>query len=356
MDVRGGVATLAATDLEASIKVTVECDQADEDGCVLLPAEQMSAILSVTPDRSLSLDCDGNRVQVRGERTRHGLLTDNPQDYPAVDTESDGKFYTVKAGAFCEGIKRAAASSADNSSRFTLDSVYLDISESEVCAVGTDGAGMTVQKIANMPSDGYDPCAAIIPASSAKLLGNVFSGGGDVEVSVSENAVFVRNENAAVRATLLQGRYPKWMEVIPGGKAIAAFECVAGVLLEAIRQADICSKQGWVTLSIGDGTLVVSSIGESGDAEVRLPVSCADALPPVTYQPHLICNALRLLKRETIIYVGIHRDRNNNKVLKMTADGGWTFVLMPSGEGNGHSTIDSRPLDGSPRYAGGDGD
>ena len=136
----GGKITLTATDMEVGIRLDLEEGvTVQTEGTALLPVQRTMAILRENNDEVLEFETDESGIRVKGKRSKFKLPGNNPDEFPAVAGFDEDKYHVLPTRLFREMVKRTVFATDSDSSRFALGGVLLEMEESRVTAVGTDG-------------------------------------------------------------------------------------------------------------------------------------------------------------------------------------------------------------------------
>ncbi|VAX40892.1 hypothetical protein MNBD_PLANCTO03-1191, partial [hydrothermal vent metagenome] len=91
---KGGTLTLAATDAEISLRLQVDQVDVEQPGEALIPADKLRQIVSAEDNEpTLTLEADGDTVDIRGEDAHFKVYGHPPEDFPAT-----GDFKTAVTG------------------------------------------------------------------------------------------------------------------------------------------------------------------------------------------------------------------------------------------------------------------
>ena len=134
LEVTADCAMLSATDLEVGIRMEVPGFEVSAPGTVVLPISRFGPILRESTDEKLSLESDGRSTLVRGQRSEFRLPAENPDEFPAVSLFQEEKYHELPARFFREIVRRTAFATDNESSRYALGGVLLEMSEERIAA------------------------------------------------------------------------------------------------------------------------------------------------------------------------------------------------------------------------------
>ena len=134
------------TDLEVGIRVDVPGFEVEAPGSVVLPRDRFGKILTESSDEKLDLESDGRKVLVRGQRSEFQLPSENPDEFPSVLAFEEQKYHEMPARFFREVIRRTVYATDNESSRYALGGVLVELSANGLTAVATDGRRLARQE------------------------------------------------------------------------------------------------------------------------------------------------------------------------------------------------------------------
>jgi DNA polymerase III subunit beta len=324
-------ATMLATDLEVGIRIEVPGVQVEVPGSVLLPIGRFGMILRESSDEKLHLETDGARTRVRGERSEFHLPTENPDEFPEVAAFSEEKYHKLPARFFRELVRRTIFATDNESSRYALGGVLIEISAENLIGVGTDGRRLAKQEGPAKAVGAHESRdRTIVPTRSMQLLERALADNeGEIDVAARENDLMVRGERCTIYTRLVEGRFPKWRDVFPKMDQMTRIEMSVGPFHSAVRQAGIVTDENHrgVDFTFGDGRLVLlARSAEAGESRVEMPVAYEGAEIGVMLDPRYVSDFLKVLDPDTTITLSL-RDAES-AVVASTADG-YSYVIMP---------------------------
>jgi DNA polymerase-3 subunit beta len=135
-----GRAILSATDLEVGIRIELEGVEVDAAGTVLLPASRLSAIVrEAAPGTVFEISSDGTAAIVKAPRSQFRLPGEDPLEFPSVATFPEEACFELTPLLVRELVKRTVFATDNESSRYALGGVLIELTSSGVIGVGTDG-------------------------------------------------------------------------------------------------------------------------------------------------------------------------------------------------------------------------
>ena len=172
LEVSESGAILLATDLEIGIRIQVAGIQVDVPGSAILPLARFGSILRESSDDTLRLESDGQATLVRGERSEFKLPAENPQEFPSVADFTEKSYHELPARALKEMIRRTIFATDNESSRYALGGVLLEMGPDKITAVGTDGRRLAKMEVPARSEGGHQSgdSMTIVPTKAMQLI------------------------------------------------------------------------------------------------------------------------------------------------------------------------------------------
>ena len=327
-----GGAIVSATDLEIGIRAAVEGVETLAAGSVLLPSSRLVAILRESPAGTVfEIESDGTAAVVKAARSQFRLPVEDPLEFPSVAAFPEGPCFELSTPLVRELVRRTVFATDNESSRYALGGVLVELGPTAVIAVGTDG-----RRLAKMEGPcqtlGGDPGEAqpIVPSRAMQLVERSLGAAEEpVLVAVRGSEILVRVGQTTISARLVEGRFPRWRDVFPERPEAARVQLVAGPMLGAVRQAAIVTsdQSKGVDFSFEPGQLVLAGrSAESGESRVELPIDYAGEAIRIKLDPRFVSEFLRVLDGGTGISVEI---TDSQSACVCRTEDGYGYVIMP---------------------------
>ena len=332
LEVSGDMAQLTATDLDVALRTEVGGLAVESPGTMVLPVGRFGSILRESSDEKLSIETDGTNTVVRGRSSEFQLPAENPDDYPTVTSFNEERYHEVPAVFFRQLVRRTIFATDNESSRYALGGVMVSFVGDEIDGVGTDGRRLAWQHGPAKSVGGHDNegMTTIIPTRAMTILDRALAESDDeVQLSVRENDVLVRSRRMMLYARLVEGRFPKWRDVLPNTEGATSFELAVGPFHSAVRQAAIVTsdERRGVDFTFGEGKLALAAFGaEDGQSHVEMPLAYEGPGIVVTLDPRYLSDFLRVLDPAQTITMTV---RNAETAAVLRTGDGYTYIVMP---------------------------
>jgi len=328
-----GLLTLAATDLEVGLRLSIDQVDVQKPGAALVPSDKLSQIVRASFDPTLTIETKESTVLIKGKDSRFTVFGHDPKEAPEVREFENVKVdCEVQAGVLRTLISRTLFAAAAEHSRYAINGVLIERDGRKLRLVATDGRRLAVAR-GECSKGEAGKVSCIVPTKALHMINKLIVDPEDaVKIAIEENqALFALGEGAhsAVLSTnLVEGAFPPFEDVIPKDQdKKVVFN--AGVLQSAIRQAALLTNEEskGVRLSFADNKLTLTSRApEMGEAEIHLDVEKYDGDPlEIGFNPGFITDALKVVDGQDVII----ELKAANKPGVLRTGNEFTYVIMP---------------------------
>ncbi len=323
---------LSATDLEVGIRIELPGMDVEAPGSIILPIGRFGSILRESSDEKLLLESDGNRTEVKGDRSKFQLPSENPDEFPAVVGFEEEKYHELPARFFRELVKRTVFATDSESSRYALGGVLLEMDEKGITAVGTDGRRLAKQEGPAKSVGGHNTgeSMTIVPTRAMQLIERALADNeANIQLAARGNDVLVKSDRVTIYSRLVEGRYPKWRDVFPRRDGMVRIEMQVGPFFSAVRQAAIVTSEErrGVNFTFGGGKAILAGHGaELGESHVEMPIAYDGAEITLSLDPRYVADFLKVLDPESTFALEVV---DSDCAAVGRTDDGYGYVIMP---------------------------
>ena len=321
----GGV--LSGSDLE--IRIDVEVD-ADPSLTVLLPRDRLQAILTPPPADEIMLTPDGSSCVVSCGRGTWTLPTEDAAEYPTWDVGTTKLVTRMPADQFARAVRGVVFATDNESSRYALGAVLIEVAGDVVTFVATDGRRLASVECARSQNEDNDPIAPLVPARVMEIIARLADHAGDagVQLEATGKELVATVGTARVTALLVEGRFPRWRDTLPKRETKATVVSRAD-LLSATRAAAICTSEDsrGVEYGFADGIWLHGKSSEKGESSITCEVLEAGKKCSVKLDPAFVSEWLRGISGDAEPNVEIEAVDDQSAVVLRCGDN--TGVIMP---------------------------
>jgi DNA polymerase-3 subunit beta len=326
-----GKATLIATDSEVGIRCEIPEVETDSVGDVLLPTQRIIAILREVQEDVVVLEVTDDALWVRTGRSEFRLSIEDPAEFPDVAAFDDDSYLIVPGRQLRQTIQRTLFATDVESTRYALGGVLVEAGKGQLALAATDSRRLAVaHTTCTSAGDGASTSSRpVVPSKAMSLIDrSIHSDEQEVHLAFHANDVLVRSGTSTIYARLVEGRFPKYQDVIPRDFK-TSIELVAGPFLSAVRQSIIVTNEEsrGVDFTFADGNLTLNSVGaDIGTSRIELPISYDGEPITITFDPKFVADFLKVLDASSSLTLNLI-DSGSAAVFK--TDGDYTYVVMP---------------------------
>ena len=333
MEARSGQTILMATDMELGIRIVANDVDVETEGDAVFPVGRFGSLLRENSDEKLRITADDQGIEVKGERSKFKLPAHNPDEFPNVEEFEATSYLETSAAAFKQLVHRTLFATDTESNRYALGGVLLEVDGDQITAVGTDGRRLAKMEVPVECVGGYSSFDAmtIVPSKSMQLIDRALVADEEAKIQLvaRSNDILIKTTNATIYSRLVDGRFPKWREVIPQGRDGATINMTVGPTLSAVRQAAIVSsdESRGITFSFEDGSLVLAGrTAEVGQSRVEIPISYEGDAIKLSLDNRFVSDFLRVLESDGNFTINV---TDGDSAALCTTEDGYSYVLMP---------------------------
>jgi DNA polymerase-3 subunit beta len=268
----GGRLHLAATDMELSLRSSLEA-QVAADGAVVVSGRTLLDIVRLLPGGEVSIEHlpDEGVVQIVSGAASFRLHTFSTEDFPRLPDVDAAQLYPVDREALLETVSRVSRAASRDESRPVLTGILVRFEEGKIVMAATDSYRLSVKET---PVTGQLPdLEAIIPARALAELSRIAGSSDEVQLGVHDNHVVFGAADAWLTTRRIDGQFPNYKQLLPEG-----FEHEVPVdrteLLDVVRRVSVMAQRNSpLRLRFAEGELTISAQTQDvGEAKESLPV------------------------------------------------------------------------------------
>ena len=285
MNVRLGDGHLTASDGEVQIQFELPEWTGD---ALLLPHARLAAILNASAGDLVTLAAGDTTCTVSAGAGTWTLPTEDVLEYPTWNVEGEKPVTRLPCDQFARAVRGVNFATDDDSSRFALGAVLLDVVGEVVTFVATDGRRLSAVECEHDLA--VDDSQTLVPSRVMAILARLAAVAGDasIQLEATANELVATVGAATVTARLVAGRFPRWRDVIPKVD-VQPTTVLASDLLSATRAAAICTSEASKGVDFAfaaNGIWLHGQSAEAGESSVTCPlvefgIECAVKLDPI---------------------------------------------------------------------------
>jgi DNA polymerase-3 subunit beta len=261
---------LAATDMEVSLRSSLEADVEDE-GSAVVPGKLLLDIARGLPADSVAIEhrVEEGVVVITAGTATYRLHTYAVEDFPRLPEVEGTPLSTVDGEALLDTVSRVARSASRDESRPVLTGILVRLEPGRIVMAATDSYRLSVKETT---VDGALPeLDAIIPARALQELTRIASDG-ELELGVHENHVVFGAGDSWLTTRRIDGQFPNYKQLLP-----EAFEYEVALprdeLLDVVRRVSVMvQRNSPLRLRFAEGELTITAQTQDvGEARESMP-------------------------------------------------------------------------------------
>jgi DNA polymerase-3 subunit beta len=300
LNAEGGQLTLAATDMELSLRASLEA-HVEGEGAVVVPGRLLVELARLLPEADVMIEqrADEGVIHVSSGSFESRLNTFTAEDFPRLPDAESLERHTVDRDALLETIARVGRSASRDESRPVLTGVLVRFEPGKLVMAATDSYRLSVKET---PLEGSVPeLEAIVPARALAELARIGQGAEQIELGVHENQVVFGVDGVWLTTRRIDGQFPYYKQLIP-----ESFDHEVPLprdeVLDVVRRiAVMAQRNSPLRLRFAEGQLTVSARTQDvGEAEESLPVPFSGEALEIGFNAEFLRDGIDSVTGETI--------------------------------------------------------
>ena len=317
---------LAATDMELSLRASLEADVAEE-GAAVVPGRLLGDIARLLPEGEVSITAkaDEGSLHVECGTASYRLQAYSVEDFPRLPEVDAVQAFEVEAGALLDTIGRVSRAASRDESRPVLTGVLVQFEAQKLVMAATDSYRLAVKEAdlgAAAPS-----LEAIVPARALGELARIAGDADAVELGVLENQIVFRVDGVWLTTRRIDGQFPNYRQLLP-----ETFEhevrASRAELADVVRRVSVLAERSNpLRLRFAEGELTASTqTPDVGEAKESLPIEFAGEPLEIGFNPSFLREGIESIDADDVVLRLISPLRP--VVIQGTSED-YTYLLMP---------------------------
>jgi DNA polymerase-3 subunit beta len=316
--------TLAATDMELSLRTTLEAD-VEGDGAVVVPGKPLVELARLLPESEVTLSYrpEEGTVQIVSGSYSSRLHVFNAEDFPRLPSV-DAQLHAIDREALLETVDRVARSASRDESRPVLTGILVRFEAGKLVMVATDSYRLSVKE--TELGEAAPELEAIIPARALTELSRL-AGGDAVELGVHENHVVFGTDGAWLTTRRIDGQFPNYRQLLPETFEVE-LTLPKAELADVVRRASVLAlRNSPLRLRLAEGELTVSAQTQDvGETQETMPAAYSGEEFVIGFNAEFLRDGVDSIVGDDVRMKLINPLR---PAILEDAAGDFTYLLMP---------------------------
>jgi DNA polymerase III subunit beta len=275
LEVEGETITLAASDLELSIRSTCPA-RVRHSGSGTIPARKLFDYFKLLPEGDVLVRFESDHwAGVNGGRNRARIAGMSRESFPALPDVPE-PIATLQLASLNSLISRVSFAISTEESRFTLNGALLLIGSGAMTMVATDGHRLSFACVSSDASVTGTPLRVLLPKRAMSEISKLSAGAkgiDSVQLSIDDNHLFFQIGHRLLITRKLTGNFPDYERVLPKDHPHVAQLERAGMqsaIARVSQFADGTSHAMRAQFKAGELRVFASCV-DSGESEEAVP-------------------------------------------------------------------------------------
>jgi DNA polymerase III subunit beta len=303
LDAEGERLTLAATDMELSLRSSLDA-QISSEGRVVVQGRLLVEIARLLPGGEVTLAHrpDEGVVEITSGSANYRLHTLSAEDFPRLPDATGAPLHSIDADALVSTAAQVSRAASRDESRPVLTGVLVRFEGGKLVMAATDSYRMSVRET---QVEGAAPdLEAIVPARALSELTRIAGGAGELDLGMHDNQLVFSLPEAGVLLTTrrIDGQFPNYQQLLPD-----TFEHELTLpreeLLEVVRRVAVVSQRNSpLRLRFAEGELTISArTPDVGEATESLPAPFEGEPLEIGFNPEFLREGIESVEGDEIV-------------------------------------------------------
>ncbi|MDD5275516.1 MAG: DNA polymerase III subunit beta [Methylovulum sp.] len=321
--------TLTGTDLEIQIIAKIDIATATS-GTITVPARKFLDICRLLPNGAeIKFEQQGDKIKILSNRSRFSLSCLPADNYPEFSESNLESHFFINAGKFKKALDKTTFCMANQDVRYYLNGLLLNISNSKLKLVASDGHRLSIYEDQLEQATGFE-ARIILPRKGVLELSRLLDDPEiELKVEFSANNIRIFIKNLIFSAKLVDSKYPDFSKVFQQ-EFFNQIHIQKTHLKEALTRVAILSNEKFkgVTLDIASGSLRISTHNpEHDEAEEELSIEYTGEPLSIAFNAQYLLDAVTNLDSELAVLT--IASNASSCFIDEPNECGYKFIVMP---------------------------
>ena len=333
LEVVGDTLTITGTDLELTIRLTIEVG-GERDGATVVPARLVGDIVKALPAGAVEVDLaaspaagDGSsEMSISAGRSQFSVRPLSIDDYPA-QSEPAADAVTLPAAAMADALRQVVRAASTDDARAVLTGVLLAAEDDGLRMVATDSYRLAVRDLpeSSMLGSGQK---VLIPGRALSELQRLMGNEESLMVRLGEREATFEAGSTRLSTRLIEGEFPNYRNLLPSSYP-NLLTISKPAIIEAIRRVKILAQDSTpVRMTLGGDTVQLEAITQDvGNAVEEIDAQYEGAEMTVAFNPDYLLAGIDAIDADDVTLATM--DPMKPAVLRGAGQDDYLYLLMP---------------------------
>ena len=330
MEVAGDTLTITGTDLELTIRLTIEVG-GERDGAAVVPARLVGDIVKALPAGAVEIDLpdsgDGSsEMSISAGRSQFSVRPLSLDDYP-TQSEPTGEVVTLPAADMADALRQVVRAASTDDARAVLTGVLLAAEDDGLRMVATDSYRLAVRDLpeSSMLGSGQK---VLIPGRALSELQRLMGNEETLTVRLGEREATFEAGSTRLSTRLIEGEFPNYRNLLPSSYP-NLLTISKPAMIEAIRRVKILAQDSTpVRMTLGGPTVQLTAITQDvGNAVEEIDAQYDGTEMTVAFNPDYLLAGIDAIDADDVTLATM--DPMKPAVLRGAGQDDYLYLLMP---------------------------
>ena len=318
--------SITTTDLDISMRCVIPCE-VEQPGSTTLPIRRVVMIMKELNEGNVTVQvAEDDEAKFQSGSSYFKVIGLPTRDFPPIPA-TEGKFsYRIDQGVLKEMLRKTSYAASLDETRRVLNGVLMAFKSNKLTMVATDGRRLAlVDHEVEFPEQAETEM--ILPTKAVNELMRVLQNEGEVKIYAQKNQVVFEMGTTIMSSKLVDGVYPNYRQVIPGG-CDERVTLEREELLRAVRRVSVMTtdKSNAVRLTFSANQLTINITSqEVGEGRETIPVKYTGKEVSIVFNPEYVMDPLKNMDDDEVYFE--LSDGHSPALLKCSVP--FLYVLMP---------------------------
>ncbi|MBH99261.1 MAG: DNA polymerase III subunit beta [Acidimicrobiaceae bacterium] len=325
LELSGNCLTVVGSDLDLTVKVTIEVG-GEQNGSVVLSADLAAEIVRALESGQVEFSADDKGASLVSGRSDFSLRVMSADEYPKFE-EPGGESVTLNAGSVADALDQVTKAASVDDSRQVLTGVLMAAEADGLRLVATDSYRLVVRDLPGTSVLGRDQ-TVLVPSRALQTVGRILGDFEELTITLGERDAAFEVGDVQVVTRLIEGEFPNYSGLIPDNHPNSlVVDRIA--LQEAVRRVRILAQEATpVRLAMSsDGLELLAITQDVGQARETIDATYVGTDLTVAFNPQFLLDGLEVSPGEEVRLETSEASRP--AVLRSIGDEQFLYLLMP---------------------------
>ena len=294
LEATGKELKMTTTDLDISIKSSVECEVV-EHGVSTLPVKLLFNSISKVAEGIVEVEIDNREsASITAGSARFKIAGLPESDFPRLPQSDDSYAYELESQTLKEMLRKTSYAASQDDTRRTLKGVLMSFKD------------MNGRRLALVEKEMEFPSTAerdiVLPSKAVQELQRALGGEGNVRVMVQKSQICFEIGNMKIYSKLMDDAYPNYVQVIPKSCS-ESITVDRQLLLNALERASVMTMDEAHSTKLifeNNRLTVTSAANEIGSASDEVPIKFGGEKLEIMFNPGYVMDPLKAIDDDEI--------------------------------------------------------